>query len=64
VIKLTDSELVAVMTAARPIAPHRREAFLREIADELSRLTDPGPGDVGRAIRVAQRAHFDPPSLD
>jgi hypothetical protein len=63
VIRLTDSELAAVLAAAKPIAPHRRDAFLREIADALAGLSDVGPGDVGRAIRVAQRAHFDPPTL-
>ena len=61
-IKLTDNELAAVLTAARLIPLHRRDAFLRAVADELVRLPD--PGDVGRAIRVAARVHFDPPLGD
>jgi hypothetical protein len=63
-ICLSDAELAAVMTAAQPIPRHRRDAFLRAIADELSRLGDQlGPGSVHRAIITAQRAHFDPPDL-
>ena len=63
-IRLTDSQLAAVMTAARSLAPWRRDAFLRAIADDLSRLNEIGPGDIHRAIRAAWRAHFDPPDLD
>jgi len=63
-IALTDSQLTAVMTAARSLAPWRRDAFLRAIADDLSRLTEIGPGDIHRAIRAAWRVHFDPPDLD
>jgi len=63
-IALTDSQLTAVMTASRSLAPWRRDAFLRAIADDLSRLNEIGPGDIHRAIRAAWRAHFDPPDLD
>ena len=59
---LTDDELNAVFVAARPIAVDRRDAFLQQVADELRRCNgNHGPGDVHRAVRVAQKAHFDPP---
>ena len=35
-LKLSDNELSAVLSAARPIAPHRRDAFLQAIADALA----------------------------
>jgi hypothetical protein len=63
-IALTDSQLAAVMTAARSLAPWRRDAFLRAIAEDLCRLTDIGSGDIDHAIRAAWRVHFDPPDLD
>ena len=63
-IALTDSQLAAVMTAARSLAPWRRDAFLRAIAEDLRRLTDIGSGDIDRAIRAAWRIHFDPPDLN
>jgi hypothetical protein len=40
-VRLTDAELATVMTAARPIAHHLREAFLQAVA-ELARPLRPG----------------------
>jgi len=51
-IALSDSELRAVLAAARPIPPDRRDAFLRELASTLH-----------RAIVAVQRKYFDPPDL-
>jgi hypothetical protein len=62
-IRLSDSELDAVMAAARPIAVQRRDAFLQEVAALLSGGVEVGPGTVHRAIEQAQRRHFDPPQL-
>lgn len=65
VLRLDDAGLAAVMAAARPIPPYRRDAFLQAIAVALAGIGDQvGPGDVHRAIRVAQRAYFDPPDLN
>jgi len=50
IIRLPDSELEAVFTAARPLHPRDRDAFLQAIAKELNTL--PGAGD-GAAQRVA-----------
>jgi len=62
-IALTDDELNAVMAAARPIPVDRRDDFLQAVAELLRHCTELGPGSVNRAIREAQRAHFDPPQL-
>jgi hypothetical protein len=65
IIKLSDAELRIVVEAARPIAPHNRDAFLRAIASELANLGDRlGPGSVARAVRLVQRAYFDAPLGD
>jgi hypothetical protein len=63
-IRLTDSELDAVMAAARPIAVARRDAFLQEVATVLSGCLEVGPGLVHRVVSDVQRRHFDPPNLD
>jgi hypothetical protein len=63
-ISLSDAELAAVMTAAHPIAPERRGAFLEQVANSLQGCREIGPGAVHKAIREAQRAHFDPPIFD
>jgi hypothetical protein len=63
-IKLTDAELDAVMAAARPLAPHQRDAFLQRVAELLRTCGEVGPGSVHRAIAEAQREHFDPPVLE
>jgi hypothetical protein len=61
-IRLTDADLDAVMTAARPIPPHRRKAFLQAVADEIAALGEQlGPGSVARAVRLVQRSFYDPP---
>jgi hypothetical protein len=62
-LALSDSELAAVFTAARPIPVDRRDAFLQEVATLLRGSDEVGPGTVHRAIERAQRAHFDPPEL-
>jgi hypothetical protein len=63
-IRLTDAQLTAVFAAARPLAVASRDAFLLDLATALAGITDPGDGDVARAIRAVQRRHFDPPQFD
>jgi hypothetical protein len=62
-IRLSDSELDAVMAAARSLPVERRDAFLQDVATLLRGCGEVGPGTVHRAIEQAQRAHFDPPQL-
>jgi hypothetical protein len=60
-IRLTDEELTHVLQAAAPLDRACRGDFLQAVAAELQRLSEPGPGDVFRAIRATQRRFFDPP---
>jgi hypothetical protein len=62
-ISLSDSELVAIMDACRPLPLYTRDRFLRDIAAELAAVPMLGPGAVHRTIVVVQRRHFDPPDL-
>jgi hypothetical protein len=62
-IRLSDSELDAVLTAARPIAVERRDAFLQAVAGELKGCREIGPGVVHRVCADVQRAFFDPPQF-
>src|SRR5205807_428419 len=63
-IHLSDSELAAVMAAARPLDVQIRDAFLQEIALALASCAEIGPGAVYRAIAAAQRHFFDPPDFE
>jgi hypothetical protein len=62
-ISLTDAELTAVMDACRPLAPHARDRFLRQIAEVICALPERGDGAIHRAIRSVWREHFDAPDL-
>jgi len=62
-IRLSDSELDAVMAAAQPLAVERRDAFLQQVASALQGCGEIGPGVVHRICAELQRAHFDPPDL-
>jgi hypothetical protein len=59
-IALSNDELAAVMTAAAPIPPRDRDQFLRDVASELSRHPELGPGIVGRVTAKIQRQHLAP----
>jgi hypothetical protein len=62
-ICLSDSELEAVMNAARPLSPRDRDRFLRQVAEAIVALPERGDGSVARAIRSVWREHFDAPDL-
>jgi hypothetical protein len=62
-IRLTDSELDAVMAAARPLDPDLRDPFLRAVANALQGQTVIGPGVVARTCAELQREFFRPPEL-
>jgi hypothetical protein len=61
-LALSDDGLAAVLAAAHPIPPHRRNEFLRALAQQLQDA-DIGPGALHRAIVALQRKYFDPPDL-
>jgi hypothetical protein len=62
-IALSDSELEAIMNAAKPLTPHGRDLFLRQVAAAIVALPERGDGAVARAIRSVWQRHFDPPDL-
>jgi hypothetical protein len=63
IIKLTDAELSAVMSAAKPLHPRDRDRFLRRVAEAICALPERGDGAIHRAIRSVWREHFDAPDL-
>jgi len=60
-LRLTDSELDAVLQAAAPIDHDRRGAFLEAVALELGRHEIIGDGTVFRVAREQQGRFFSPP---
>ena len=65
-LKLTDSELDAVFSAARPLDPDLRDPFLQAVANALMAdcSGEIGPGTVARVCREMQRQFFDPPDFE
>jgi hypothetical protein len=65
-LKLTDAELDAVFSAARPLDPDTRDPFLRAVAHALLQdcAGEVGPSTVARVCRELQRQFFDPGGLD
>jgi hypothetical protein len=59
-ISLSDSELQIVLSAAKPIPPRDRDQFLRDVASELARYPEVGPGIIGRVVARLQRQHLAP----
>jgi len=62
-ICLTDSELEAIMSAAKPLQPADRDRFLRAVAEAITALPEVGPGSIHRAIAELQRQYFVAPDL-
>jgi hypothetical protein len=62
-IHLSDSELQAVIDACKPLQPRDRDAFLKDVAQEIAALPMRGDGAIHRVIATVQRRHWDPPHL-
>jgi len=60
-IRLTGEQLDAVLRAAGPLAPDRRQAFIDQVTTALQNVSEIGPGILHRVIVAAQHEHFDPP---
>jgi hypothetical protein len=59
-LALSDDELGIVMTAAKPLQPRDRGAFLADVASELSKYEVVGVGIIGRVVAKVQREHLAP----
>jgi hypothetical protein len=57
----SEDHLAAVLRAADPLAPDRRQPFIADVIAALQGVAVIGPGTVHRAIVAAQHQHFDPP---
>jgi hypothetical protein len=62
-LRLTDAELEIVLTAARPIAVHLRDEFLRAVAVKLDGNIEVGPGTLHRIVVEVPRRFRDVPDL-
>ena len=59
-ISLSDSEMSAVIDAAKPLQARQRSEFLREVIVELQKYEVIGPGIIGRVTAKLQRLHLAP----
>jgi hypothetical protein len=57
-LALSDEELAAVMGAAKPLPARDRAAFLEDVASELAKFPEIGPGVIGRVTARLQREHL------
>jgi hypothetical protein len=62
-LRLSDSELAAVMAAARPLDVDVRDAFLQSVAAALAGYAVLGPGVVARTCAEVQARYWHPPDL-
>ena len=64
-LRLSDSELDAVMAAARPLDRDQRDQFLQAVAVELRKAGGAvGPGTVHRICAELQRRFMLAPEID
>jgi hypothetical protein len=56
--KLTPSQLVAVLAAAKQLRWRTRERFLGAVAEQLADAREIGDGTVDRVVRVAMDLFF------
>jgi hypothetical protein len=61
-IALSDSEMTAVLNAARPIHINDRDKFLEAVAAALGEGEN-GPGRVFRVVRELQARFLQPPDV-
>ena len=56
-LALSDDELQILLSAARPIPPRDRYAFLRDVAVEVARYPEVRPGVNSRVCSHLQHEH-------
>jgi hypothetical protein len=57
-LALTDDEMEIIRDCATPLSPRDRGEFLREVADELQKCEQFGPGLVSRICARLQRSYL------
>ena len=62
-LSVSETQLAAILRAAAPLRQQDVEDYMRMVAEQLRALPMIGDGDVYRAVEVAQRKYFDPPSF-
>ena len=61
-VRLTAGQMKFLLQAARPLAPVRREGFLKDITDALGGQSgDIGDGELHRLVRKLQSRHMEYP---
>ena len=60
-LSLSDDELAALLSAARPIPARDRDQFLRAVASELEKHEVIGVGVIHRVTAKIQRQHLNRP---
>jgi hypothetical protein len=64
-IAVSDAQLSAILTAAAPLQPFERSAFLAALAARLRQEPEPpGDGALHRIIREVVREVWKPPAID
>jgi hypothetical protein len=63
-LRLTDSQLHALINAAAPIYPADRDAFLRDIASALGGRLGIGEGEFYQIVRAVQLKHHPRPCCE
>ena len=61
-LTLTEQQELAVINAARPLAPIEQKAFLMALHGLLANRSEVGDGELSRLLRELQRKHFRPPA--
>jgi hypothetical protein len=59
--RLTDDQLDQIARAAAPLSLGDQQRFRKAVEDLLNGITQPGDGEVFRAVREAQRRFWRPP---
>jgi hypothetical protein len=63
-IPLSDDQLLRILAAAAPLPRADHDGYFTLVAEQLRGRAIVGDGDVFRAIAVAQKAYFVPPTPD
>jgi hypothetical protein len=63
-IPLSDTQISMVLSAAAPLPRSDVDGYLELVAEQLRARSTIGDGDVHRAVVIAQKAFFTPPTVE